>query len=767
MVDHNNSEEAFEDWLERASGQNLSEEDYQRVLEELPSDPELREEWVGELKVALALEMSREKKDAQWVRGVLNQVPRNQKRSIPFLLKSLAAVALLGLALTVLNQTGVFESENEVALTMALKETEDDLSSASFYHEKKGSTSELDDIEAVEDFAQKEEGFSEDSQMKGQGKLGKRMALRRREMAFRENIEYENGFAAAPLEKVDLGRQSLAKVDDGSAVEMPSLIGGVALDSVEQIRAPSEELMEEVTIEAEEAVLATAVREGMSLEKLVGDPFYIEKKKKKRTMLANLGKGFSSDRVGRNVSRGEVGKVPFKSFTKVSQSVSSVPSLPVEDSTYSSIREQIIRHQLPSADEVRVEELINHFADGDRREKNDEALSLKMELAISAWNENHHLMKIDVNGKSDGERKPANLVFLLDVSTSMALSGRWEKVRSSLGSLWSALNAKDRISLLTFGGGGKARLSHRKGSDKATLEAFVENLSLGEQGPRDENMMKTAFDLVAANKMNEGVNRVVLVTDGAESSVFSNEEGLGEMVEDRARAGLHLSVMNLGQASSGESQLRALAKRGGGTFSSVDDAVSGREVMARALGVDSLDIAHDVKAEIVFNPDVVDAYRLVGFERGQGVELSDIEGPSGDGVITMGQGTTLLYEIIPKKDAQSGESVCSLKVEFRNEMGKAGIVKKSLPWEESSIKSTDFQWAEVVALWGRKLQGHPSVEKFPVSFLIELGRESLGEDSFGHREEMLLLVQAWDELRQGKDPRRLPMLQFWKEENSK
>lgn len=708
----------MEDWLDKASSGDLGEEDYRILLEDLPADPALRKEWIDELKVVLSLHMAGEEKDAEWVRSMIHKESKKQVRITPIFLKSLAALVILSYGLSIAVKSPLFYSEGDHA-----------------------------DEEVVLGSNKEEEPLPQDIQ--GQPADG----VNSPDEAIYFKSPDVRGFLAGE-------GASLAKVKNGNQ-DTSTHKAGDELVSADELRGTEDLPMEVDLPEDKGAVLSgTFDSSDLPLDHLEKDPFGLEKKKKRRTMVASVGEDGPEAR--RSLGDRQKG---FRPFIETMSSPSGTIPVLVGSSSYQKIRKKLIRHQLPSTEDVKVEEMINYFAYGDSPPANDEAFSISMELGISSTQDSQHLLRIGVKGNVDQKRSPANIVFLLDNSASMELSNSWGRVKEYLGSFWGGLSKKDRVSFLTWGGESSERLSGVSGNDRHTLQSFLQSLSVGGQVKQEEGVLEKAFDMAYGNMIEGGVNRLVMITDGAEASLQSDREKLRQVMSEKTAGGVEFSVMSLSKNASGENFLRELVELGGGVFDNVVGASTARRALAVNLGSINLELAKEVKLELKFNPEVISSYRLVGFDDEQ---IKDRGAPSEADFspLTLGHANTALFEIVPKEGFEDGGKALDLRLTYREPRGsKERTLSRTLTWEESSQKSPDFQWAEVVAIWGRMIQGHPSVRDFSVSYLLDMGRESISDDPYGYRKEMLILVQAWDELRQGKDPRQLPMLQFWKGKN--
>ena len=96
----------------------------------------------------------------------------------------------------------------------------------------------------------------------------------------------------------------------------------------------------------------------------------------------------------------------------------------VDSGSYTLMRKAVSQGRLPEPGTVRVEEYVNYFRYSDPRPKGDEPFNVYLESAPSYFGhaDNIHLLRIGLQAKEIPieERDPVNLVFLIDVSGSMA-----------------------------------------------------------------------------------------------------------------------------------------------------------------------------------------------------------------------------------------------------------------------------------------------------------------------------------------------------------
>ena len=133
-------------------------------------------------------------------------------------------------------------------------------------------------------------------------------------------------------------------------------------------------------------------------------------------------------------------------FKNVKNNPLSTFSIDVDNASYSNIRRFINNGELPPADAVRIEEMINYFKYDYPEPRGEHPFSVYTEMAVCPWNRNHQLLHVGLRGKSIDKSSlpPSNLVFLIDVSGSMSDPNKLPLLKSAFGLLVNELRAQDQ-----------------------------------------------------------------------------------------------------------------------------------------------------------------------------------------------------------------------------------------------------------------------------------------------------------------------------------
>ncbi len=289
-------------------------------------------------------------------------------------------------------------------------------------------------------------------------------------------------------------------------------------------------------------------------------------------------------------------------------------SIDVDVASYSNMRRFVSDGFMPPPNAVRIEEMINYFSYDYPEPEGDIPFSVTTELADCPWNDNTLLhigiqgMKIEVE-----DLPPSNLVFLLDVSGSMNYDNKLPLLKKGLKLLVSQLRDEDRISIVVYAGSSGLVLPSTRGSKKEKILAVIDHLHAGGSTAGGEGI-RLAYKVAKDNFMKDGNNRIILATDGDFNVGISDDDELVKMIEEEREHGIFLSVLGFGTGNLKDAKMEKLADNGNGNYSYIDNLMEAQKVLVSEMGGTLFTIAKDVKIQIEFNPALIRAYRLIGYE---------------------------------------------------------------------------------------------------------------------------------------------------------
>lgn len=399
-----------------------------------------------------------------------------------------------------------------------------------------------------------------------------------------------------------------------------------------------------------------------------------------------------------------------------------------DTASYSNVRSYIESGILPPDGAVRIEEMLNYFTyDYRKKPENGEKFSIYTEYSDCPWNKDTKLMMVGINtDEIDFEdKKPSNLVFLIDTSGSMYEDNKLPLVQQSFAMLAENLDENDRVSIVTYAGEDTVVLSGTPGSEQYTITEALSSMT-AEGCTNGGDAIITAYELAEKNFIEGGNNRVILATDGDMNVGLTSESDLVDLItEEKKENNIFLSVLGFGTDNLKDNKLEALADNGDGSYAFIDSAYEAKKVLVDEMGGTLNTVAKDVKFQIEFNPENVKGYRQIGYEN-RALADADFDNDAVDGgEIGAGHMVTVLYEIVPagsdfevsaaehKYGTDNGDS----KADYSGELVTVNIRYKEPDGDKSSLvshvvktdsysseMSSDMSAASAVAAYGMILK---------------------------------------------------------------
>ncbi|WP_395739455.1 von Willebrand factor type A domain-containing protein [Prosthecobacter sp.] len=327
----------------------------------------------------------------------------------------------------------------------------------------------------------------------------------------------------------------------------------------------------------------------------------------------------------------------------------STLSIDVDTASYANVRRFLNQNMIPPPDAVRIEELVNYFPTSEEGPAHDakEPFAVRVELAPCPWQPVHRLARIAIKGREmDKNRKPSNLVFLVDVSGSMNEPAKLPLVQQSLRMLTEQLGEGDRVTMVVYAGSSGVVLPPTNGLKRAEILAAIDRLAAG-GSTHGSAGIKLAYEQAVAGFIKGGVNRVILCTDGDFNVGVSSPDELEKLIKHKAKTGVFLSVLGFGTGNLKDRTMETLADKGNGNYAYIDSLSEARKVLVEQMGSTLETIAKDVKIQVEFNPAAVRSYRLIGYEN-RLLAKEDFNDDTKDaGEIGAGHSVVALYELVP------------------------------------------------------------------------------------------------------------------------
>jgi Ca-activated chloride channel family protein len=448
---------------------------------------------------------------------------------------------------------------------------------------------------------------------------------------------------------------------------------------------------------------------------------------------------------------------------RVSEDPFSTFSIDVDTGAYSNMRRMLNAGNRPVKDAIRTEELINYFSyDYPRPDRKATPFSITTEVGPSPWNADAQLLHIGIQGYDvPREQLPAsNLVFLVDVSGSMQSPDKLELLKSALRLLVRELKAEDRVSMVVYAGASGVVLETTAGDQTATIMAALDGLTAGGSTNGGAGI-RLAYALAQQAFIKDGINRVILATDGDFNVGTVDFEMLKQLVEDRREVGVGLTTLGFGSGNYNDRLMEQLADAGNGNYAYIDTLSEARKALVDEMSSTLMTIAKDVKIQVEFNPATVAEYRLIGYEN-RALAREDFSNDKVDaGEIGAGHSVTAIYEIVltgsagqrldgsryqPERVAVSStDELALVKLRYKQPDGKDSTlierpVRRTDIVKDIGQASEHYRFAAAVAGLGQILRGGKYTGAFSYPDVLALARSARGDDPFGYRGEFLQLA---------------------------
>jgi len=454
---------------------------------------------------------------------------------------------------------------------------------------------------------------------------------------------------------------------------------------------------------------------------------------------------------------------PDNPLQRVAEAPFSTFSIDVDTGAYSNMRRMLNAGNRPVQDAIRTEELINYFSyDYPRPKHRATPFSITTEVGPSPWNPDTQLLHVGIQGYDvpRAQLPAANLVFLVDVSGSMQSPDKLALLKSALRLLVRELQADDRVSMVVYAGASGVVLEPTAGDQTATITAALDGLTAG-GSTNGGTGIRQAYALAQQSFIKDGINRVILATDGDFNVGTVDFEMLKQLVEERRAEGIGLTTLGFGTGNYNDHLMEQLADAGNGNYAYIDTLSEARKALVDEMSSTLMTIAKDVKIQVEFNPATVAEYRLIGYEN-RALAREDFSNDKVDaGDIGAGHSVTAIYEIAltgsagerldsgryqPQQRATSNtDELALVKLRYKRPDGETSTLIER-PVRTADIvndlgqASGYYRFAAAVAGLGQILRGGKYTGDFSYPEVLVLARGARGDDPFGYRGEFLQLT---------------------------
>jgi Ca-activated chloride channel family protein len=422
----------------------------------------------------------------------------------------------------------------------------------------------------------------------------------------------------------------------------------------------------------------------------------------------------------------------------------------VDDASFNMTRSYLERGHLPPDEAVRVEEFVNHFEYSYEPPVHD-AFRVTMEAAPSpfgpsgAW-----LLRIGIKGKEvrPEDRLAANLVFVIDVSGSMAREDRLQLVKKSLLLLLDQLTPEDRVGIVIYGSDARILLNPTYTCERQSIIHTIKDLRPG-GSTYAEKGIRLGCEMAARMFEAGKINRVILCSDGVANVGRTGADEILKEIKRYTQQGITLTSVGFGMGNYNDILMEKLGNKGNGFYAYVDDIAEARRLFAKNAVATLQVIARDVKVQVDFNPTVVRSYRLLGYENRDVDDDRFRDDTEDGGEIGAGHSCTVLSELYLHGQPESG-LVATVFMRHKDPESRE-VHEINHPFYLGAFSSrfentsADFRLATAAAEFAEILRGSYWARDSKINDVLRLASDIPRDAAEGGADELAKMIQSASE----------------------
>lgn len=397
-------------------------------------------------------------------------------------------------------------------------------------------------------------------------------------------------------------------------------------------------------------------------------------------------------------------------WVSAQQDPRSTFALDVDTGSYRVAHAMVAEGLAPEPDSIRVEEWVNSFSYGDPA-PGAAALGLQVETGAAPRAEDGTaLVRVGVSAAqvSDEDRPQTNITFVIDTSGSMDIRNRLGLVQASLALLVDSLNPEDTIAIVIYGDDATPVLEPTPVAERDTIVGAIDSLRAG-GSTNMESGLRMGYSQARAAHVEDGLNVVVLASDGVANVGVSDGEELAAEIAGAGDEGIHLVTVGFGMGNYNDTLMEQLANRGDGFYAYVDTFEEAEQLFVEDLTPTLTVVARDAKSQVEFDPALVESYRLIGYQN-RALEDDEFRDDSVDaGEVGAGHQVSALYELVPTGAVTDGTVVGEARLRW-TDPASGGTTEVNAPIEWSQAEASDaLRLAALVADSAELLKGNDIV----------------------------------------------------------
>lgn len=392
-------------------------------------------------------------------------------------------------------------------------------------------------------------------------------------------------------------------------------------------------------------------------------------------------------------------------FVSTAEETSSYFSLDRNTASYSLMRREINQGLTTNANSVRLEEYVNYFNYNYARPSGEDALALSGSVFDCPWNEENKLFTIGIAAEeiSFASDIQNNIIFLIDISGSMFGEDRLGLIQQAFTMLLDNLGDNDYVSIVTYASNCRVALSGARGTEKTKIANVLQDLSASGT-TNGSGGIQLAYAEAEKYFIQGGNNRVILATDGDFNVGISDKNQLKNFISEKRQSGIFLTVLGVGMFNTNDSIMKTLAESGNGNYAYLDSVAEARKVLVEELNGTFNVVAKDAKAGVIFNPETVEKYRLIGYESKMLSQDEFYDENKDAGEIGSGHTVTAVYEITLKENTAGNIATVEIKYKHPESNENKNITETFTTYDYSANPDEDCIFIGCVVEYGLLLR---------------------------------------------------------------
>lgn len=422
----------------------------------------------------------------------------------------------------------------------------------------------------------------------------------------------------------------------------------------------------------------------------------------------------------------------------------------IDNNSYGNLRRAITNQSKPTA--IKLADWVNYFNYSYAKPEGHTPFRITTEVAPTPWNTSSNLMLVAVAASNPQAQKAStnNIVVLVDTNQRLAQSRITSLIKKSLNDLASQVTTHDRIALVTYSSNPTVLLESTTGDLQTDIIKGFDAIRFGEETnePDVSSSINLAYNVLAKNQSSQSNNIILFITDGELGSNKTSMAALEKTLTTKQAAGLTFSPFVFNTQNYAYQTMQTLADAGGGRHAYIDTINEAHKAISQQLSSGNHVIAKPVDLSVTFNPDYIQFYRLLGYEKSQAATINSKNSNAVEGDMLIA-----LYEIqttgkTPAQEkAHQFDSIAKISMRYQqpNQSTTKLVETSVVPGQmktELNKASKDFRFASSVASLALYLKQDNQMQEMTLEQIIALANSGVEKDTFNVKAEFVRLLQT-------------------------